>query len=775
MARMQCFAVLAAAVAAQTPDMQVVRQRLLQQFQIQMNFTAADEDIDSFLPLIEAPGIFNDLNYTPGVPTGWGGYAHCTRMEEMVAVYLTPNCSHFKNATLLAAIWDVFGFWLRAQPQDPANWWYQMIGCGRPVGAITLQLQSVMSSEQVTNATTLMNLAQWISYTDKGTNAVDIGVVHICNGLVNNNETMVAEAFNVIYGTFQYAAGAAPTDPQGPKTDGSFMQHGPQLYQGNYGASWAKSAMLLISVTANTSYNASSASYDVVAHVTLDGCQRMMHFPSLQWDVAVIGRQVTNPGGQNVLGVGGDAMLIDPAIVRIVGGARGDEYMAFADRLLNPSAFPVLPQMTVFYATDYIVHTRAAYMASVRMISERTAGGECINGQGLQALHMADGVQYIYKTGFEYESIAPTWDWEKLPGTTVQHGGTQLNCSTADGNGQTALVGGVTDGITGLAFMDFFTSRYGQYLLARKSYFFFEGVFINLGANISTRAGYSVTTTLESRLLSGVVTLSTDGGASWSTVASGNHTYAAPTSAASPLLLLHDGIGYVVLGNNSAASATVHVLNAPVTGNWSSVGSNSGTQTNPMFTAWIDHGVFPSETHTADYAYYILPDTDAAAFPTAWKAATSRFGVWRNDMSVQAVYDTVNNTLMAVVYDNVSQLALPANLRANWIQLPFPMGFMMNVSVDQASGNDTLMMYWSNPAALVTLTHAYPYWMPTGGAYVACEWPGCPTQFPTPKNYTGPPSLKWNCYENGTIWFTNPPAQSSMPDGIIPPIVCAFL
>jgi hypothetical protein len=125
-----------------------------------------------------------------------------------------------------------------------------------------------------------------------GTNAADIGVVHICNGLLNNNETLVATAFAKIYSTFQYSYSEPPTNPEGPKPDGSFMQHGPQLYNGNYGASWTKSGLLLIAVAAGTVYNATGAGYDAVAHVTLDGCANMIHYPSLQWDVSVIGRQV---------------------------------------------------------------------------------------------------------------------------------------------------------------------------------------------------------------------------------------------------------------------------------------------------------------------------------------------------------------------------------------------------------------------------------------------------------------------------------------------------
>jgi len=52
------------------------------------------------------------------------------------------------------------------------------------------------------------------------------------------------------------------------------MQHGPQLYNGNYGISWANSALEIIALGTNTSFNASGTlAYDVVSRVYLDGCQ----------------------------------------------------------------------------------------------------------------------------------------------------------------------------------------------------------------------------------------------------------------------------------------------------------------------------------------------------------------------------------------------------------------------------------------------------------------------------------------------------------------------
>jgi hypothetical protein len=322
--------------------------------------------------------------------------------------------------------------------------------------------------------------------------------------------------------------------------------------------------------------------------------------------------QFTNPGGQNVVGAGGDSYLLDPGVLRAAGGERGDELAALADRLEAPASAPPLPpSMTVYYATDYVVFRRSSYLSTLRMISVRTAGGECINGQGLQSLHAADGVQLLYKSGGEYESVAPTWDWEKLPGTTVQVGGTALNCSTADGDGQTVTVGGVTDGLTGLGFMDFSTTRYGQSLVAKKAYFMFEGVFVNLGAGITSAPAFRVTTTVESRLLDPAgVQVSTTGPAGLAPLAAGNHSWPAQVGGGSAptFVAYHGGTGYAV-GGVAGTGATVHLLNAQVTGNWSSVGTYQGPPAiNEMFTLHIDHGQPP--VAAGEFVYYVWPDVE---------------------------------------------------------------------------------------------------------------------------------------------------------------------
>ena len=41
--------------------------------------------------------------------------------------------------------------------------------------------------------------------------------------------------------------------------------------------------------------------------------------------------------------------------------------------------------------------------------------------------HLSDGTIYTHLNGDEYEDIVAAWDWNLIPGTTVDYGGTPLD------------------------------------------------------------------------------------------------------------------------------------------------------------------------------------------------------------------------------------------------------------------------------------------------------------------------------------------------------------
>jgi hypothetical protein len=252
---------------------------------------------------------------------------------------------------------------------------------------------------------------------------------------------------------------------------------------------------------------------------------------------------------------------------------------------------------------------------------------------------------------------------------------------------------------------------------------------------------------------------------------------AGPVGAAPPLLLWHDGTGYVLPAQAgfAAPGAGVHVLAAPVTGNWSAVGAHTGLITNGMFTLSLDHGV-DTAAGAAAYAYALWPAVTAPAFKAgAWRAALARYAVLANTRAVTAVFDTANATLYAVAWDGgaASRVPLPAALRAGYIDAPFPAGLIVNTYANATA--TVLSIAYTAPGALITAGHDYRFYFNTGAAFVACDWPNCPGAVNAPKGYVGLPVVKWSCFVNGTIEISSPPDQAAMPGStLVPPLNCAF-
>ena len=758
-------------------DLPILHAHLLSSYMISSNTSGADAQAALFLSALQPDGSFSDLNYTD--TSEFTPWAHALRFSAMASVMATPACAHYGSAALRAGALSAYAWFLRVRPIS-GNWWMQSIGCALPVSQLALQLAALLSPAQRANASAVLALSTWEAWSRTGTNAVDIGKVRIARGVLEGNASMVAEAFGVIWGTFKPATSLPPESPEGPKLDGSFMQHGPQLYNGNYGVSWANSALELIALGANTSFAATNSSYEVAAVVYLNGIRRRVHRASLQWDMAVVGRQSAAPNAQAATGV--PVSAVNPGLMRAAGGARAAEFRAVAEDVENPGAARAPPSFVVFYASDYAVFTRPGYTASVRMIGARVAGGECINGQGTRSLHAADGVTYLYQHGFEYRDIGPTWDWQRLPGITVQVNGTQLNCTTAGSQGTLPNVGGVTDGEQGVAWMDFEAAAHGQALLARKAYFFLDAALLALGAAISSAAPASrVTTTVESCLLAGGVWVGRAGGGPLQPLPPGSHALP-PPDAAAPLLLWHDGVGDVLLPPPGAApgkGSAVFVLNANVTGSWAALGGPPvpATTTNAMFTLTLDHGDPP--VVGGAYAYARLPGVALAAFEAGWAAALAAAPAVAATPAYAAVYDAASGRRFAAVFDNSSAVPVPRGVEGlTSVALPLPGGFILATYRNATTGNFTLAINVTFPAEQnLHAGGAHPgpdLRILTDAALVPCADPHCPNAFFCRSKHDCDAGWSYDCFANGTIRILHAATQASWLDGIVPPLLCTM-
>ncbi|KAH8829518.1 polysaccharide lyase family 8 protein [Flagelloscypha sp. PMI_526] len=553
--------------------------------------------------------------------SNWPAFEHWRRIVTMSSAYAgIPGVDEWtKNAALQTGISNAMNWWFardfNANPQcqdhggdslcpcdaskTPStwmfntNWFSNIILIPRLVGQACLLVNSTLSTSQFSSCKTMTTRAYANFFhtinggSSTGANLLDIASIGIDGGVLSGNVTQITDAYNRIH-----SAIAIVDSGDGIHVDGSFGQHDGLLYNGNYGKDFSNAVMAAEVASAGTQWAGSSA--NKAAFETLFKGNRWMIYRNiltkvLHWDLSPLVRMITF----SVLDdrQGPSSILTNLTEVKTLGELWGSDVLkAYANDLAPNTSNPNAGGTTginVFWTNDYVVARGENYVTSLKMFSTRTKNTECTNSQNLKGTHLADGAVYTYIDGGEYEDVVQAWDWELIPGTTSDYGGTALNCDNTGKNGLSAIVGGASDGQIATAAMSF-TNPVTKALSWNKAWFFLEDdvqyVLVN---SISSSSGKSVVTTLDQKKHSGDVQqfdVGSDKTAVW-----------------------HNGVGYVVPKNSDF---TLAVSTANRQGDWSSIGTSVAKSTTvDMFTAKVTHNNL-----VTPLGYAIFPAIDFATF-----------------------------------------------------------------------------------------------------------------------------------------------------------------
>lgn len=244
-------------------------------------------------------------------------------------------------------------------------------------------------------------------------------------------------------------------------------------------------------------------------------------------------------------------------------------------------------------------------------------------------MHLSDGATYTYLVGNEYEDIAAAWDWNLIPGITVDYGGTPLVCGTTQQTGIETFVGGVSDGSIGIASMRF-TNPVTKAFHFQKAWFFLEDdVQLVMVAGITSSSNASVVSVLDQRLHTG--SLVVDGAERQSMIQVQSET------------LWHGSVGYVLSGLNNSATLTAQI--GQKSGPWSAIGtSTQPPATVDLFAAYLQHSNI-----SAPISYVVFPGTTQQQF--AKRSSKLMLQVVQNDASISAALDQKNDVAMFVFWE----------------------------------------------------------------------------------------------------------------------------
>jgi chondroitin AC lyase len=533
-------------------------------------------------------GTWPDVDYANASRGAWPSVKHVDHILELAAagtVADSPAVAAKLNGAAIRAT-----DWWRAHDPKCLNWWYNEIGVPSALGRAALVLGERLPPADIEYVTgkVLPRARRKMS----GTNLAWLNGNLLYLGLLTRDASVVQSSLDAIFSQ------AVVTEHEGIQADFSYHQHGAQQQFGNYGLALLVELAQLGREAVPAGYVVTDAQRDALRGFALDGeqwtCWRGM------MDVNACGRQLF-PGSARE-----KARAFAAAVERLATLCPADKTACDAAAHRDDPAVPNdLVGDRYFWRSDYGVHRRPAFMATVRMCSTRVLGNELVNSENLSGYHTATGTTFFYTTGHEYEAAMPLLDWRKLPGVTCPWSTGPMPAFGVTKNASD-FVGGACDGTRSAIAFDL--RRDG--VSAAKAYFFLGDSVACLGADIRATGPEPIVTTLDQFLCD------------------------APSHATPSGVSYEDhGLRYELL-----TPGTLSFDRREKSGSWSTVFRNGATPKAPVTgtvaTLWIDHGVHPAD---AAYAYRVCLAETAADHPVRVMSNTSALQAVEADGVVGAV------------------------------------------------------------------------------------------------------------------------------------------
>lgn len=456
-------------------EMELAPTRLAQKTRTRLNIPACypvDEapvvtpnDLVRIGKLIGKDGRFGDIDYANTDRSEWKVLKHLDYCR-MLAIALkcyppdTLRKTRARENCLLALDW-----WLAETPKN-SNWWSNDVYVAQMLGNIGLLLdEETLGPERLGR---LRELTKNATPGRTGQNMMWLSWNSLLAGILAGDDARTDKALRILEDTIALAQ----PGKEGIQADLSFHQHGPQLYQGNYGRHYLHSASKYLRAVQGTDRE-DKAKTQLIERLLLDGT-RWMCWKGLL-DYSAWGRQIT----YNDRFQGPDLIYVCDHMLTCSTERRAD-IAEFSDLILT-SFYPdsmfsnSLCGTRAFPLSDYIVHRPASFLTTLRMSSTRTVIGEITNGDNLKGSYLSDGAMLTYGFGHEYKMIFPCWDWTCIPGTTAARGHLPKNWSGK--RGSSPFAGAMDQGVAAMS-VDHFGIK------AHKSWFFLKDRIVCLGSDI---------------------------------------------------------------------------------------------------------------------------------------------------------------------------------------------------------------------------------------------------------------------------------------------------
>ena len=578
-----------------------------------------------YLDLIQEDGAFGDVDYkatsSAANGTAWSPYLALDRLQAITVAYHKEGNALYHDEEVINKLNKAIVYWGKMNPSS-SNWWENQIGVQLRFSRIALFMESIVSKDAMDIMLNKLLEKTPVKYgTGQNNLWFDQNYVYYAiiteNGTKHTNSTgfKKLDLKELVDDYLSYCLVVQTDDntAEAVQVDNSFYMHGRQFYSNGYGMSMFRDMSFWIYMLRETSYAFEQDVIDLMADYMIDGTSWTIRGDIMELYLGY------RPYDYDVGYDNCAAEYIDPLKRMIESDPdRADEYQAILDNIQGKNTVNGKNGNYYMWRSGYASHMRDGYGVNIKMDSNQIIGGEW---RGSWSGYDKDGGQLIYWTssaastitvdGDEYTNVYPTYDWAHCPGTTTAARIVQDYANAGRFTNGTEHTIGVSNGKYGNTAYDM--NKKGTQV--KKGYFFFDDEFVALGSGINSTEGVNIHTTLNQCEAEDVNV----GGQS---VAEGTKEQIYNTN-----WLYNGKVGYVFLENTD-----VVVSNSVQTNNPSLWDEAKKNETPATFTAYLDHGLKPSND---SYAYIVVPNTTAGA--VSQYAGNTPVTVIANNEKVQAV------------------------------------------------------------------------------------------------------------------------------------------
>ena len=301
-------------------------------------------------------GSWPDIDYTSTVLGNWPTKVHLRRMLDMAESYADERSGYHADPTLKSAILDALDYWLVNDFKN-SNWFNPQIGIPEPIAFTILIMGDDMPQEMIDRAMSTVLSDSRTGFGLTGQNKIWKAGIELAKGWIRDDVAHICRAADEIWSELRVTTG------EGLQSDWSFYQHGNMFQIGTYGLSFAQSMVRWVYTLNNTYYATDESRKALLRNFLLKGHAWVLWQQDM--DLSACARQI-DKGNQSAKGETVRDLL---ERMSVADEAYFSDYMT---ALQLPGG---VTGSKVFWRSDYAMHRRPNWYASVRMCSSRIEGG----------------------------------------------------------------------------------------------------------------------------------------------------------------------------------------------------------------------------------------------------------------------------------------------------------------------------------------------------------------------------------------------------------------